>query len=377
MPSDQIDRFGWDSATRVGELIARHDPRNVLLVTGQASYVSSGAEAALGPSLAGYAVTRFSDFSVNPKIEDVREGIAVARRLECDLVIAVGGGTALDVAKSVRTLAAQQGDPLGYVTGEGSIARDGVPLIAIPTTAGSGSEATQFAVVYVDGVKHSLDHPSVLPDYSVVDPALSATLPPAITASTGMDALAHSIESYWSIHSTDASRTHAAEAITLVIGSLADAVARPDPENRTAMARAAHLAGKAINITRTTACHAISYPITARFGVPHGHAVALTLPHMLLFNAGVTREDVADERGVEWVQARIGEIAALLGASDAVDARRRLLDLMGAISLETSLRRVGIEDVEVIVGEACNKRLGNNPRRLTQESLRRLLLGES
>src|SRR3712207_9423070 len=129
----------------------------------------------------------------------------------------VGGGTALDIAKSVRLLAAQGSDPRRCVTGAEPITARGVPLIAVPTTAGSGSEATQFAVVYIDGVKHSLDHPWVRPDYSVVDPALSLGLPAAIAASTGMDALAHAIESYWSVRSTDESRRYAADAISLAM----------------------------------------------------------------------------------------------------------------------------------------------------------------
>ncbi|HEX2221945.1 MAG TPA: phosphonoacetaldehyde reductase [Candidatus Limnocylindria bacterium] len=368
-----VHRFGWGVAGEVGDLVAAHAPRHVLLVTGRASYVSSGAEAALAPVLGGRRVSRFSEFEINPRIQDVERGVAMCRRLACDLVIGVGGGTALDIAKSVRLLAAQQAEPRSYVVGGETITRRGPPLIAVPTTAGSGSEATQFAVVYVDGVKHSLDHPWVRPEYSVVDPALSLNLPAPIAASTGMDALAHAIESYWSVRSTDESRSYAVEAISLVMAHLVEAVTRPSPASREPMARAAHVAGMAINISRTTACHAISYPITVHHGVPHGHAVALTLPHMLVYNAGVTAADVADERGVAWVRDGIDRLAALIGASDAEGAGARLLALMRAISLETSLEALGIRDVETIVAEAFNQRLHNNPRRLTEASLRHVL----
>jgi alcohol dehydrogenase class IV len=366
-------RFGWGVAGQIGDLISWYAPRHVLLVTGRASYTSSGAEAILAPALERQRVTRFSEFDVNPRIEHVERGVALSRRLGCDLVIGVGGGTVLDIAKSVRILAVQESDPRSYVAGATTIATRGPPLIAIPTTAGSGSEATQFAVVYVDGIKHSLDQRWVLPEHSVVDPALSANLPAPITASTGMDALAHAIESYWSVHSTEASRRYAVEALSLTIRHLIDAVTRPSKANRAAMARAAHLAGMAINLSRTTACHAISYPITIRHGVPHGHAVALTLPYMLLYNAGVTAEDVTDRRGVVWVRDSIDQLATLIGAPDPEGAGERLLELMHAIRLETSLAAIGIRNVDAIVAEAFNQRLQNNPRRLTEASVRKIV----
>lgn len=368
-----LHRFGWRATREIRELIDTHAPQRILLVTGRASYTASGAEEALTPVLDGYTVSRFSEFQVNPRIEDVERGVAMLRGLGCDLVIGIGGGTALDIAKSVRLLAAQESEPRSYVTGGTPISRRGSPLIAIPTTAGSGSEATQFAVVYVDGVKHSLDHPWVLPDYSVVDPALSFSLPAEITASTGMDALAHAAESYWSVRSTEESRRYALEALSLVVTHLVEAVTRPSRESRSAMTRAAHLAGMAINISRTTACHAISYPITTHFGVPHGHAVALTLPQILVYNAGVTKDDLADERGVAWVRDSVRTLSQVIGAPDATGAADRLLQLMRAISLETSLERLGIRNVDAIVAEAFNQRLGNNPRRLTETGLREVL----
>jgi alcohol dehydrogenase len=369
----QVHRFGWGAAGDVGDLIEAHAPRRLLLVTGRASYASSGAEQALAPALNRHAVTRFSEFEINPRIEDIERGVAMCRRDGCDLVIGVGGGTALDIAKSVRVLAAQDGEARDYVTGAAPIARRGVPLIAIPTAAGSGSEATQFAVAYVAGVKHSLDHPWVLPEYSIVDPALSTSLPAAVAASTGMDALAHAVESYWSVRSTEESRRHALDALALGVAHIVDAVTHGSRASREAMAHSAHLAGMAINISRTTASHAISYSITMRHGVPHGHAVALTLPHLLRYNAAVTDDDVADARGAEWVRDSVQTLSAAIGGADADAAAARLLELMRAVSLETSLGALGIRDVDPIIAEAFNQRLANNPRRLTEEAVRGVL----
>jgi alcohol dehydrogenase class IV len=155
----------------------------------------------------------------------------------------------------------------------------GKPLIAIPTTSGTGTEATCFAVVYIDKTKYSLKHSSILPDYTIIDPTLTHAMPPLVTAATGMDALAQAIESYWGVKSTHESQAYAREAITLTLAYL-KAACQNEVEARDAMSRAANLAGKAINLTETTACHAVSYPITSYFNVPHGHAVALTLASM-------------------------------------------------------------------------------------------------
>jgi alcohol dehydrogenase len=154
---------------------------------------------------------------------------------------------------------------------------------------------------------------------------------------------------------------------------LVESVTEASRESRAGMARAAHLAGMAINISRTTACHAISYPLTIRHGVPHGHAVALTLPHVLLYNAAVTADDVADPRGVAWVHESLDTLAGLLGAADARGAAERILALMRAIGLDTSLTRLGIRSVDPIVAEAFNQRLGNNPRRLSETGVRGIL----
>ena len=369
----RVQRFGWGAARDVSQLIAAHAPRRIALITGRGSYKSSGAEDALERALKAYEVTRFSDFRINPHIEDVERGVDMCRRLRCDLVVGVGGGTALDVAKCVRLLAAQDLDPIRYVTGSKPITRRGVPLIAIPTTAGSGSQTTQFAVVYVQGVKHSLDHPWVLPESSVVDPALAVSVPSAVAASAGMDALAHAVESFWSIRSTEESRRYAVDSLSLTMSNLVESVTRASSQSVTAMARAAHLAGMAINISRTTASHAISYPITMHHGVPHGHAVALTLPHILRYNAGVTADDVADGRGVAWVRDTVNTLIEVIGASDANGAAERLLHLMRAISLETSLEALKIRNTDMIVAEASTQRLANNPRRMTARSVRRIL----
>ena len=346
----------------------------VLLVAGPRSYTETGAADVLEPILASRVVERFERRAPYPAIEDVERGRAVLRQSRPDLIIAVGGGAVLDLAKAMRI-------PFRVVERDGRStlaigpSPSAVPLLAVPTTSGTGAETTRFAVVYVSGRKHSLDHDAVRPEHAIIDPSLTDSLGPRETAITGLDALAQAIESIWSVAASDRSQRYAVRAARLALACLEQAALRPTPAARAAMSLAAHLAGRAIDLTRTTACHAASYPMTARFGIPHGHAVALTLPAMLAFNAAVGEADVADPRGVAAVQARIATVLALLGVREAEAGRDRLLELMRRLSLETTLAELGVRDIDVIVAEGLDpERAGNNPRRLTRVDLREMLL---
>jgi alcohol dehydrogenase class IV len=359
-----------------GDILRQAGAARVLLVTGRTSYSACGAESALAAALAGIPVHQFSEFQTNPQLADVVRGLAQCLELGCQHVVAVGGGSVIDVAKLIALLATQQADPVDLVRGARPIQAAGLPLIAVPTTAGSGSEATHFAVVYVDGAKYSVAHPSVLPSHAVIDPALTDCLPPRLTAISGLDALAQAMESMWSVHSTDESVGYSKEAIRLVLKHLPEAVRTPTSAARDAMCWAAHRAGMAINLTKTTAAHALSYTMTSRFGVPHGQAVALTLGPMLRYNSQVSEDDVLDSRGVEHVTGRIAEIGRLLGAAESTNACQAVTTFIQSVGLETRLAKVGIAtaaDRALIAAQINVERLANNPRRLTQAALRELL----
>ena len=368
--------FGWGAASRTGEVVMPLRPAKALLVAGPHSYEASGAAGQLEPILSPLQVTRIERSDAYPTVEDVARGREVLLAAAPDLIVAVGGGAVLDLAKAIRaryTLGQDASGPRIRLADEATV---DIPLVAIPTTAGTGAETTQFAVLYVDGIKHSIDHPRLRPDVAIIDPALTMSVGPRATAASGMDALAQGIESIWSVASTAHSRRYAAGAVRLALGCLERSVIGGERAAREGMSLAAHLSGRAINETRTTACHAASYPMTARHGIPHGHAVALTLPAMLEFNAGVTAADVNDPGGVEAVRDKVGLVLRLLGVDDPSAGRRRLLDLMRALSLETTLAELGIHDLEPIVAEGFNpERAGNNPRRLTPEVLHAMLAG--
>ena len=249
-------------------------------------------------------------------------------------------------------------------------------LALIPTTAGTGSEATHFATVYKGTRKFSVAHPSLRPRWALVDPDLCASLPPAITASTGVDALCQGIESLWAVGSTEASRAHARAAIARAMEHLETAVLAPTPEARLGMCEAANWAGRAIDISKTTACHALSYGLTIRWDVPHGHAVGTSLGEMLVFNAEVSEADVVDPRGIAHVREVMAEVIRLLGARDAADARGRFNALMGRLGLALDLNTLGAgraEDRQWLASQVNVERLGNNPRRMGARELDALL----
>jgi len=359
------------------KLLVECGARKIFLVMGKGSYSASGAKAYLDDILKGYMVCQFCDFSVNPKVEDVGHGITIFETEQFDIVLAVGGGSSIDMAKLINFLSGRPESFENYKfkskTSNGSVR----PLIAIPTTAGSGSEATSFAVLYANKEKFSVDNELLLPTAAIVDPDLTMSLPKYITATTGMDALSQAIESYWSVNSNDESKRYAGEAITAIMTNLETTVNNPTESARAAMAEAAHLAGKAINITRTTAPHAISYPLTSYFGIPHGQAVGVTLSSLLVFNANVTDKDVVDKRGFGYVRKTINDICKLLGADSVGSAKATIDSLIFEIGLQTRLSRLGLrekKDIDIIVANGFNPaRVGNNPRMLSKEDLREIL----
>lgn len=351
--------------------------RRVFLLVDQIAYRSSGAADVLEPPLAGRHVTRFSDFGPNPDLRDIKRGIEEFATAGADVVIALGGGTAIDVAKSIARLAGQDAPPRDVITGIAPLQPSGPPLVAIPTTAGTGSETTHFAVAYVDGVKYSVAHDTVRPDYALVDPLLTYSLPAGVTAASGLDALCQAVESFWAVGATDRSLDFAARALRLALTHLTDAVRRPTPEARRGMSEAAHLAGQAINLGKTTAPHALSYPITIQHGVAHGLAVALTLAPLLRYNAQLTDADCIDPRGSDHVRRRIERLLAIFQCSEVEAACQRLEGVIQQVGGPVRFAQIGADSNEAIerLAEQVNaQRLSNNPRALDSSTLKQLLV---
>lgn len=379
MPEQQ-HYHGDDGWVKIGKYLDAISAHRILLVTGNRMYRASGAEQALEPVLSAREVTHLACCHTNPRVEDVTELLEqIDHKESYQAIIAVGGGSVIDTAKLMKAF---WGNPLGldeYLCCEDH--RDPLPaplpLIAMPSTAGSGSEATRFAVVYKNKEKYSVEHDALLPSFSVVVPSLLKSMPSHMAAASGMDALCQGIESYWSIHSTDESRQLAEEAIELAWNWIEQAVNDRSSEALHYMARASHLAGRAINITKTTAPHAVSYPMTAYFGITHGHAVGLLTARFLDFNQNVTEEDCLDNRGVDWVKTRLREISSKLGASETEEASDCLLAKMRNLGLATTLPALGIktqDDVEIIIQNGFDPaRVINNPRAVSESALRKTM----
>lgn len=317
---------------------------------------------ALDLAAQGRTLETFSDFEPNPKIEQAFAASRRAAEMNADAVIAIGGGSCLDVAKHACIGAHESVDrSTGRITGEPAR----LPLFAAPTTAGTGSEVTPFAAIYVDGKKVSVGHEHMRPAGAILDHRLLLSMPHVVAAAAALDALCQAVESLWATGSTDESIAHARAAGPRLARVIVPAVMDRSPEALQELQLGAHYAGRAIAISKTTASHALSYKMTTGFGVPHGIGVALTIAQVARANADVTPDDCLDERGDAWVRERVTEAASWFGTDpdglpEAVGAMQRSLEV------PSSLAEAGVpeDDLVALARSVDPVRLSNNPRLL-------------
>ena len=279
--------------------------------------------------------TRFSGFTSNPQFEDIMAGVSVLKNNMCDFILAVGGGSSIDTAKGIKYYSHAD-----------------IPIMATPTTSGTGSEATHFAAIYIDGEKHSITDDTLLPDYVVLQPDVLKTLPTYQKKCTMLDALCQAIESWWSKSATPESIEYSRKAIRLILDNMESYLANDDEGNRN-MLTASNLAGKAINITTTTAPHAMSYKLTSLYGLPHGHAVALCLPKVWRHMKG------------------FDEIALALGGEscdEAVTIFEKLLKDLDIFPPPTATD----SDLDMLASSVNLQRLNNNPVELEKDIIKEL-----
>ncbi len=338
--------IGRGTLAELRSVLAGMPKGDILLITRERFVKQYGAR--LRSLIGARGIRLCTDCRPNPDAEQVHELIAAHGEWEPAAITALGGGSAIDFAKAYRYYRKLT-----------------CPLIAIPTTAGTGSEATRFAVVYVEGKKTSLDDPSILPDVAIVDSDFLKGSPMYLKACTAMDALCQAIESVWALGGTEESRGYAFEAIKLIAPAIRPFVNSENPFAATDMARGAFLAGKAINISRTTAAHALSYSITSRYGIPHGHAVALSMADLFEANAAIAPENARPGADVAFLRAGVDKILALLGLESPLRFRDFWTMLMDNLGLEWRFLSLGIKDKEGLISSVNRQRLGNNPRDLT------------
>ena len=325
--------------------------------------------------LSDFEVTVYDRVESNPGFETIDDGVNEAG--DSGVVIGLGGGSAIDSAKCISIIKTNGGGISSYLSGGRNIMKEGLPVLAIPTTAGTGSEVTKWATVWdkKNRKKHSLSSELMYPRLALLDPDLTLTMPRFLTASTGLDALTHAIEAYWSVNSFPKIDGYALSSVRLINGFLEKAC--NDLEDivfREKILYASLLAGKAFSQTSTSIVHSVSYPLTAYFNVSHGLACGLTLPLFMEYNYNVGTGDCADRRGIKFVKKRMKDIAGALGCTRVADASSRIRELMSNCGLPTTLKGAGVTNLEVIVREGFTKdRVKNNPRELTRDGLRVLL----
>ncbi len=336
--------------SKIPAIVESFDPKTILLVLGEKSFRTSPYFQKLEEWLAKYRVIFSEAIPPNPKEDFVQTEVDRLKNQPIDLVLAIGGGSVLDVAKILASRLTQKP----------------IPLIAVPTTAGTGSEVTPYASLESrDRQKITLQHASFYPTVAVVDPELCYSMPAYVTASSGFDALSQAIESYWSVNATPFSQTHALRALELIVNHFETVLKEPThAEARFAMSLASCEAGLAIAQTKTTAVHSVSYPITTHFGVAHGHACALTLAPFVRFNAPVLKE-------------KGKPLLARFMAKDFEDMARKIEKLMESVALERSLSKLGIDKngMDLIIRDGFRPdRIKNNPRPVDANDLKEILL---
>ena len=297
----------------------------------------------------------FSDYHPNPDLQDALPAAELYRARQCDGIISIGGGSAIDSAKAAKAIL-YTGSLEDTAAGK-LPERMNTPHIAIPGTAGTGSEATQTAVVYLENKKMSLNHPDLQPDGVILDAELLDTLPLYHKKSAALDALSQGIESYWCAGATDDSRVHAYLAVLGVLDNLKTYLAG-DIHAAEEMLDASFQSGKAIQITRTTAAHAMSYQITKTMGYAHGHACMLTLPVLW---------EMAEKE--ESMQEILQDLSAKMRLGDPQMVPRLLRGIL--YDLEMEIPGMPAEETLNALAASVNlERLGNHPVKMTAEDVK-------
>ena len=315
----------------------------------------------------------FSDFTPNPLYEQVCKGVDLFQITRCDSILAVGGGSAIDVAKCIKlAVLAEEGEdalipPL--VLKQLPIEGSKIPFIAIPTTAGTGSESTHNAVMYYEGAKQTVTNNGVLPNYAILESSVLKTLPLYQKKCTMLDALCQGIESWWSVNSTDESKDYSKVCIELIMANWRKYIFENDDDAATNMMLAANYGGRAINIAQTTAAHAMSYKLTSLYKLPHGHAVAICLPEIWEYMF-CHPEKCIDSRGQEYLEGIFKEIAHAMkvySVENAISEFRLMLDMMEIGKPKSENREA---DIEVLSTSVNSIRLKNNPVGLNVETIK-------
>jgi alcohol dehydrogenase len=366
--------FGPGKIAELGKLAAELGGRRVLLVTDHGLETAGHPQRGIAVlESAGLTVSLFDDVHPNPTTVDVERGLAVARGTEIDLIVGLGGGSSMDCAKGINFLLTNGGRMEDY-WGANKASRPMLPMIAVPTTSGTGSEAQSYALIAhpQTHMKMACGDPKATSRVAVLDPELTLSMPGSVTAATGIDALSHAVESHVCTRRNPVSQLFSRQAWQLLVrGFPAVITAGDDIDARAKMLLGAHLAGSAIENSMLGAAHALANPLSAHFDVTHGVAIAVMLPHVVRYNAA-------------WAGALYGDLASDAGLCEAGNsqAAELLADLLRGLAqkagLPVRLADCGVEAtaIQVMAAEAAQQWTGQfNPRPVDEKSLRELYAG--
>jgi alcohol dehydrogenase class IV len=361
------------AAAQLGQHISAQFPnaRRALIVT-DPGFLRTGLIDAPARDLEKHnlAVQIYSDVVADPPEHIVLSAVEFARKHAIDIVIGFGGGSSMDVAKLIAVLAGS-GQALSEAYGIGNVTGERLPLVQVPTTAGTGSEVTNIAIVTTGATtKMGVVAPQLYADLAVLDAELTLGLPPLVTAATGIDAMVHAIEAFTSKHKKNPmSDMLARQALSLLSKNLVTACENgANLQARQAMLLGAYFAGQAFSNAPVAAVHALAYPIGGIFHVPHGLSNSLVLPHVLRFNMPEAVDHYAEMAGIIAPHVDGSQEAR---AEALIAAMQQIARVTG---IETTLQQVGISeaDLDRLADDAMKQTrlLGNNPRELTRADAR-------
>jgi alcohol dehydrogenase len=367
---------GVDSIENIGDIPLEYGAKKILIITDQGVWnagLINKPKHILESS--GQRVEVINETPTEPEVGHVQEIFNAAKKLDIQMIVGIGGGSVMDVAKLISVMLTNN-VTLKQLIDKVSIERRGLPTVMVPTTAGTGSEVTQNAIVLVpeEDLKVGIVNSKLVPDCVILDPILTIGLPPAITATTGMDALTHAIECYTSKKANPFSDTFALKSIHLISRSIRRAYQHgKDIEARHDMLLGAMFGGLCIATSSTTAVHALAYPLGGKYRIPHGLSNAILLPHVMKFNLESSEDefkDIAIAMGID--------VVALSKRQAAEKMIDNLFGLIKDLNLSVGLKDKGIteKDVDLMV-EAASKvtrLLDNNPRQMAKEDMRNIYL---
>lgn len=334
---------GWGALDHLMDEVQRFDAKKVLVVTDPMLEKLGITDMIIEPlAAAGIQTELYTEVVPEPPLEVGEKLVRFTREREFDLIIGLGGGSALDLAKLAGVLATHEGDVADYLnlTGTRSLTHKGLPKILIPTTSGTGSEVTNIAVLSLATTKDVVTHDYLLPDAAIVDPALTVSLPPKVTAATGIDALTHAIEAYVSVNANPVTDGLALQAIRLISGSIRTAVSDGDnKEARSDMSYGSFLAGLAFFNAGVAGVHALAYPLGGQFHISHGESNAVLLPYVM----GYIRSS-CEKRMRDIYEAMGFALSEQHNGGDSLKCVEELKRLVADVGIPLSLQGFGITE---------------------------------